>query len=193
MAERMCIVTRAVRPPEELVRFVLSPDEEVTPDLKRKLPGRGVWVTACRSDVEQAARKGLFARGFKQKAVCSPDMPDLVDRLLRKEALNLVSLCKRAGLVTTGFENVGAALVKSSVAAILSACDAADDGRQKIASKARVQKTTPEFISFLNRDELSLALGQANVVHAAVRSGDLADHLVRAAKRYSSYNGSSDG
>ena len=70
MVERMCIVTRAVKAPDELLRFVLSPEDQVTPDIKRKLPGRGVWVTADRPTVEQAARKGAFARGFKRKVQC---------------------------------------------------------------------------------------------------------------------------
>lgn len=113
MVERMCIVTRAVKPPEELVRFVLSPDEHVTPDLKRKLPGRGVWVTSDRTLIEQATLKGGFARGFRQKVQCDSSLPDLVRRLLHKEALDLISLCNRAGLIVTGYEKVAAALQKS--------------------------------------------------------------------------------
>ena len=34
---RMCAVSREVRPVDELIRFVLSPQGEVVPDLKRKL------------------------------------------------------------------------------------------------------------------------------------------------------------
>ena len=30
----------------ELLRFVLDPDGRVTPDLRNRLPGRGVWVSA---------------------------------------------------------------------------------------------------------------------------------------------------
>jgi len=59
---RMCAVTREVRPIDELIRFVVSPTGEVIPDLKRKLPGRGLWVAADRASVDRAARKGLFAR-----------------------------------------------------------------------------------------------------------------------------------
>ena len=44
--ERMCVVTRQVRPIDELIRFVVAPDGAAVPDLKRKLPGRGLWVTS---------------------------------------------------------------------------------------------------------------------------------------------------
>ena len=53
---RMCAVTREVRPIDELIRFVVSPQGEVIPDLKRKLPGRGLWVSASRKTVAEAIR-----------------------------------------------------------------------------------------------------------------------------------------
>lgn len=189
MAERMCIVTRAVKPPEELVRFVLSPSDDVTPDLKRKLPGRGVWVSASRECVELAASKGHFARGFKHQASCGGDLPGLVGRLLYKEATSLISLCNRAGLITAGFEKVSAQLAKGSIAAVLIASDAGEDGKNKVALKARGSGSRVKLLTIFDREDLSLALGRTNVVHAAVRKGDLSDHLVRAAERYDSYNG----
>ena len=190
VTERMCIVSRDVRPKDELLRFVLAPDGAITPDLKQNLPGRGVWMSPERAAVSQAVQKGLFARGFKQQVTKNTDLPDLVAQLMRKQALNLLSLCNRAGLVTTGFEKVASARGgKKPVQILLHASDASDDGVRKLSSLG----IAPEVASIFSRDELSLALGQTNVVHAAVRKGDLADHLVRAAKRYENYNGLSDG
>ena len=54
---RMCAVTREVRPIGELIRFVVAPTGEVIPDLKRKLPGRGLWVSASRRTVAEAGRR----------------------------------------------------------------------------------------------------------------------------------------
>src|SRR4051812_43971922 len=64
--ERTCVVTRQVRPIEDLLRFVVDPSGTVVPDIRRRLPGRGVWVTARRSVLEQAAAKNVFARAFKR-------------------------------------------------------------------------------------------------------------------------------
>ena len=63
--ERTCIVTRAALPAAGLIRFVLGPDDRVFADLKHKLPGRGVWVTARRDVVQEAVKRRLFARAFK--------------------------------------------------------------------------------------------------------------------------------
>ena len=53
----MCAVSREVRAIEELIRFVVAPTGEIVADLKRKLPGRGLWVTASRQAVAEAARR----------------------------------------------------------------------------------------------------------------------------------------
>ena len=68
MPERMCIVTREVKDEADLLRLVRSPEGEVVPDLARKLPGRGVWVSLTRDKVADAAAKGLFARGLRHRA-----------------------------------------------------------------------------------------------------------------------------
>src|ERR1700710_3313662 len=73
--ERMCAVTRAVRPIDELIRFVVSPQGEVVADLKRKLPGRGLWVSASRQAVAEAVRRNQFSRGFRRDVRAAPPVP----------------------------------------------------------------------------------------------------------------------
>src|SRR3977135_1087471 len=69
---RMCAVTRQVRPIDELIRFVVAPSGEVIPDLKRKLPGRGLWVSASRQAVAEAVRRNQFGKGFKRDVPVAP-------------------------------------------------------------------------------------------------------------------------
>src|SRR5262249_30051398 len=45
---RLCAATGEVKPVDEMIRFVLGPDGAAVPDLKRRLPGRGIWITATR-------------------------------------------------------------------------------------------------------------------------------------------------
>src|SRR5258706_10175810 len=87
--ERLCIATRQVRPLGELIRFVVGPDGSVVPDLKRRLPGRGVWITARRHLVVEAARRRMFGRAFKADADVrvSAEFADELDRLLERSAL----------------------------------------------------------------------------------------------------------
>ena len=50
---RRCIVTRSELSPDNLIRFVADPAGGIVPDIARKLPGRGVWVTGERSAVSR--------------------------------------------------------------------------------------------------------------------------------------------
>ena len=67
--ERRCLVTGEVRPCAELIRFVVSPEGRVLPDLAGDLPGRGLWVAADRAALERAGAKGLFARAARRPVV----------------------------------------------------------------------------------------------------------------------------
>src|SRR5689334_22217320 len=84
--ERTCVATRRVRPLDELIRFVAAPDGTVVPDIRRRLPGRGVWVTASRAAVEQAVKRNAFARGLKAQVSAPADLPGQVERLLIEAA-----------------------------------------------------------------------------------------------------------
>src|SRR5258707_15320344 len=79
---RMCAVTRAVRPIDELIRFVGAPSGEVIPDLKRKLPGRGLWVSASRQAVAEAVRRHQFKGGFKRRGRVAPTLATYTENLL---------------------------------------------------------------------------------------------------------------
>ena len=74
---RMCAVMRQVRPIDELMRFVVSPQGEVIADLKRKLPGRGLWISASRQTVAKAVRRNQFNKGFKRDVHVAPSSCDV--------------------------------------------------------------------------------------------------------------------
>jgi predicted RNA-binding protein YlxR (DUF448 family) len=184
LVERMCIVTRQCRDESELIRFVRAPDGTVVPDLNRKLPGRGVWVSLSRPLVAEAVKKRLFSRGFAAEAKASPDLPDLVAKLLRKTALSYLSLAKKAGEAVTGFMKVEEMLAKGKARILVHAVEAAADGRRKLDKRAGagVEKT-----SLFHLDELDLAFGRSNVIHAGLARGALAEKLLTALCRIESY------
>jgi uncharacterized protein len=172
--ERLCIATRQVRPVGEMIRFVTSPDGAVVPDLKCRLPGRGVWVTARRDVVAEAVRRRLFARAFKSEVRVSKELPDEVERLLEQSTLNALSIARKAGLVVQGFAKVEAAVAASTVAALLRARDAGEENGRKLASAfaRRVgREAEGKIIEAFTSAQLDLALGRLNVVHAALLAG----------------------
>jgi predicted RNA-binding protein YlxR (DUF448 family) len=192
---RTCAVTRLKRSPEELIRFVEGPDGQIVPDLARRLPGRGVWVTAERAAVAEAVRKNAFARSLRHRVVVPPDLPDLVERLLRRRALEALALANKAGLVTSGFERVDAQLAQGAVAVLLHAQEAAEDGATKLDRKLRAAtregRAAGPVICAFTSDELSLALGRPNVVHAALSAGGATGKFLNEASRLIRYGSGS--
>jgi predicted RNA-binding protein YlxR (DUF448 family) len=188
--ERTCAVTRNVMPVDELIRFVAGPDGTVVPDVKRKLPGRGLWVTGTRDTVEQAVKRRVFGRGFKRDVRVPDDLPDQVDRLLERAALDALAIAGKAGLVAAGFAKVEAALSRGEAFALIHAAEAAAEGRRKLGKTAPDGRVLPVFDEF-SGERLDLALNRPNVVHAALLAGPGSEtFLARAARlvRYRTNN-----
>jgi predicted RNA-binding protein YlxR (DUF448 family) len=189
-SQRTCIVTRAKLPPDELLRFVLAPDGQVVPDLKRKLPGRGVWVQATSTGVAEAVRRKAFARGFKEPAQAPADLAERVDVLLEKDALQSLSLANKAGLVVAGAFKVETEIASQAPAALIHARDGSPDGARKLASALRrrgeTATQTPRIDLFAS-GQLDLALGRANVIHAALRKGAASDAFLARCRRLALY------
>src|SRR3954464_10623280 len=93
---RMCAVSRKVRPIDELIRFVVAPSGEVIADLKRKLPGRGLWVSASRKAVAEAARRNQFGKGFKRDVRVSPALAVETENLLVRSAIEALAMAAKA-------------------------------------------------------------------------------------------------
>jgi len=177
-SERTCIVTRKRAAPETMLRFVRSPDGVVVPDLKRKLPGRGVWVTPNRTIVETAVKKKAFARAFKMEAQTPPTLAADVEALLVRSARESFSLANKAGQVVAGFGKVEEALGRGGVLAVIHASDAAEDGVRKVGQLVRRAQEGGsgriKIIALMQSDDLGLALGRSHVIHAALLGGSAA-------------------
>ena len=171
---RMCAVTRQVRPIDELIRFVVSPQGEVIPDLKRKLPGRGLWVSASRRTVAEAVRRHQFSKGFKRDVRAAPTLAADTEALLTRSVIEALAIAAKAGQVVSGFGKVEDALKGRQAQALIHASDGAADGIRKldaiVRQKAGINDESHEFpvITALSSEQLDLALGRSNVVHAAL-------------------------
>jgi uncharacterized protein len=176
--ERLCIATREVRPIGELIRFVAGPDGVVVPDLKRRLPGRGVWITARRHFVEEAVRRRAFGRAFKADIKVSAELADELDELLERSALNALSIAHKAGLVLLGLAKIEAAVATAPVVALLRARDAGQEGGRKLAAAFRRRTDDAakgKIVEAFTSAQLDLALGRLNVVHAALLAGQASE------------------
>jgi predicted RNA-binding protein YlxR (DUF448 family) len=183
--ERMCVATRTVKPVADMIRFVLGPDGEAVPDLKRKLPGRGVWVTATQDALSDAVKRKALARGFKQEVRLPADLVARIGQLLERAALDALAMAGKAGLVATGFTRVEAALAQQEVIALLHAAEAAADGVRKLdaARRRRPEHGPIVTIGILTSAQLDLALGRPNVIHAALLAGPSSDTFLARLRR----------
>jgi hypothetical protein len=176
---RMCAVTREVRPVDELIRFVLDGSGEVVPDVKRKLPGRGLWVSASRQAVAAAVKRQLFAKGFRKPVKDRETLVAETDALLARSAIEALAIAAKAGQVVSGFAKVEASLKAGEARALIHARDGAADGIRKLdnlaaaasaGGNAEIAGKMP-VINTLSSAELDLALGRSNVIHAALLAG----------------------
>ncbi len=192
--ERTCIVTRAKGPPDAFLRFVVSPDKTVVPDLRRTLPGRGAWVTAEKAVVAEAVKRKSFARSFKMQVEVIPTLADLVDALLEKEALQALAMANKAGLVVAGAGKVEGSAGPKVPAALVHASDGSLDGIRKVEASVRRRigddADAIARIRIFRSDQLDLALGRTNVIHAAVAGGTAGDGFVSRSRRLDRYRGS---
>ncbi len=183
--ERYCAVSGTVKPVAEMIRFVVGPDGAAVPDLKRRLPGRGVWITATRQALETAVARKAFARSFKRDVRATADLVDMTDRLIERAALDALAMAHKARQIAIGFAKTETALARATVLALLHAADAAPDGVRKLKAALQHREDAAKIavIGAFTSAQLDLALGRSNVIHAALLAGPESEtFLARAAR-----------
>ena len=174
---RMCAVSREVRPIDELIRFVVAPSGDIIPDLKRKLPGRGLWVEASRRTVAEAVRRNQFSRGFKRDVRAAQSLASDTENLLVRSAVEALAMAAKAGQVISGFAKVEGLLGQGRAGALIHASDGAADGIRKLDAIAGQRAGNVgeshglPIVTALTSAQLDLALGRSNVIHAALLAG----------------------
>ncbi len=177
--ERRCIARQESLPIEQMVRFVLSPDNIVTPDVAKRLPGRGIWVSADKKSLKKAIARNLFARAAKAPAKVPDGLLDLTERLLVSQLIATISLARKGGLALAGMDKVKSALMSERAVALIQAYDGSEGQKRKL----RPPSGENSYISCLSGDELGLAFGREHVIHAALLPGGLSKRVRREARR----------
>lgn len=180
---RRCIVTRESLPTSRLVRFVIGPGDEVVPDIRGKLPGRGLWLTARRDIVDRACAANLFAKAARGRAVAGDGLSDRVERLLCDRCIEVIGMARRAGQAVAGYEKVRQYLRSGKADVVLTAGDAAPGGRAKIVGPA----SGVTVVDTLRAAELGQVFARTRVVHVAIGSPALAGRLVVEAGRLAGF------
>ncbi len=165
------------------MRFVVGPDGQLVPDLRERLPGRGLWIVPRRDMIAAAAKKKLFAKAAKGPVELPEGLADQVERLLAQSCLDLVALARKAGEAVAGHDRVRGWLESGRVALLIEARDASEAGRKRMIGFARALEDDVKVFQLFQAAELGRAFGRDQAVHVAVAPGGLADKLAREAAR----------
>ncbi len=183
--ERKCIVTGAVGPKSGLIRFVIGPDATVVPDVLERLPGRGIWVSADRAAIGNAAAKGMFSRAARQPVKAPDGLADLIEGQLARRVVDLISMARKAGDAVTGYEKVKEWLVKGQATVLIQASDGSERGKTKL----HPPEGEGAFIGCLSAGEMGLAFGRERAIHAALAAGGLTTRVVEEAAKLAGLRG----
>jgi hypothetical protein len=176
---------------DDLVRFVLGPEGNIVPDLARRLPGRGVWVEGSRQALAEAVRRKVFAHSLQQAVTVPGDLLDQIERLMAQRLAEAISLANKAGLLVAGFAKVEELIGQGRAAVLVQAADGAADGIAKLARKFEAsvgsERAAEAIVAELPGEQLDLAIGRSNVVHAAASGGGAAQRILEEARRLRRY------
>ncbi|MFP4126116.1 MAG: RNA-binding protein [Alphaproteobacteria bacterium] len=182
---RRCVASRTARDRDDLIRFVVGPDDRLVPDPDARLPGRGLWLSAEAESFKRAVSRNLFAKAARRRVVVDPEIAERVDRMLAERCLQWLGLARRAGLLEMGFEQVIRTARAGEIEVLVVASDAAADGREKLARAAPDRRC----ITLFDRAEMGAAVGREALVFAGVRPNRLATRLWNDARRLAGLRG----
>ena len=175
---------------DEMIRFVLDPDNRVVPDLRRKLPGRGVWITARRNFVQQAVDKRLFSRGFKKDVAVENELVQTIEDQLRASVTGLLSLARKANVLIVSRSKVEAQIRSGDVSLILQASNKDGDGKQKINRLAKQTVPPPDMYEIFTSEEMDVISGGVNTAHIALKNSGITEKINGAIRRSLIFTGS---
>ena len=157
---RSCVACRTSRPKRELIRVHLVSGGGLDVDPGGG-SGRGAYVCPRHLCLEQAVKRGEFARCLK--TTLAPLTVEALEALIRERAsrkvVALLGLARRARKVASGAEAVESAVKRHSARLILSAADASANSVAKLRTLAA--EVGIAWMQALDKEELGAALGGA--------------------------------
>lgn len=149
-------------------------------DVRRKAPGRGVWVHADPECLRQAVERGGFNRSLKRH-VDLPSVSELLDQVrggARRRLDEALQVALRARAVALGQTFVKEAMRNDSMVALILASDAGESTRTKFVTNA--ERKGIDVIDLWTGDELGqLAKGEAYVSVIGIEDGPHAERIVK--------------
>ena len=168
---RKCLATGESEDRDGLIRFVVDPFDQLTPDFSEKLPGKGMWVCSCSKIISLAIQRELFSKSARKKVLIPEKFISCIETGLVERAISRLGLARRAGRIVAGHAKVENSLRQGKVLIRIEAKDGATDGREKLN---RIRPKVP-ILDSLSSKELAKAFDRGHIVHLAVSINNHSD------------------
>lgn len=166
---RHCLVSGERREKAAMIRFVVAPSGELTPDPAERLPGRGLWLSADRKLLETAVTKRLFAKAARASVTVPGDLVERLETLLVRRCQDRIGMARRAGQAVMGYEKA-VSWFKAGKAACIIMADDAGGSAQEIGFDTIIR-------SALTGEELGRVFDRPRAVYVALGKGPLSEKL----------------
>jgi predicted RNA-binding protein YlxR (DUF448 family) len=188
--QRSCLGCRTSKDKDFLLRFVLTPEMEILPDLENRLPGRGAYTCIDKRCLAAAILQRQFKRSFKHDVTVMPaeQMVEFVRQQLHGRIIGLIGLANKAGLITGGGSMVMEALKgKKRPGLVIVATDVSVAIGDKIIYAAAAHHVPHRTV--VTKNDFGAILGKAPRSAISVASGGFVAQLVKAIDRYRNFLG----
>ena len=142
-----------------MLRFVLSPERILVPDILNKLPGRGAYTCMAKSCLKAAADKKQFSRSFKEE-VRDADAAGLISQVtvrMEERIASYISLANKAGKVISGTDMVSDKMKNHTPGLLFIASDISVDIGLKV--KGQADRSGVEYCCF-DKEKLGALIGK---------------------------------
>ena len=150
----------------DFIKFSLSPDNKLVPDLHNKLPGKSIWAKPNKALIEYIQERDDVKAHFGVSHLFSNDLISLIQKTLRKKILNSISLAKKAGYLTIGLDTIKTQLVEKKHCLIVVA-----KGAKSLKNYSFFSSNTIScFENLLHQKDLERSTGKNNVKYVGILS-----------------------
>ena len=170
--QRKCAVTGESADRSDMLRFVLDPAGQVTFDMGKRLPGRGIWLIPRQDVLETAVKKNAFARSAKTEASVPADLAVRVETQIRQIMLDRLGLARRSGALVVGTEKTKDKLRQGKLRLLVLASDGSPNTLDPMIRIA--EDTATAVLRSETAQILAQALGRATAVCSGVTDAGMA-------------------
>ena len=154
--KQFCIVTKKIYPSENMIRFVLFPDNKYTIDLSHEFQGKEFFVLASKSTL---TRIRDFVGDIYEKEPQEENLVSRIDSIIVKRILGLIALARKSGKVILGYDKIQRLLLRNKIELLLQAKDGSESRRGGLA----LPKNQKHRVYCLSQKELGIPFRKDNV------------------------------